>query len=923
MTGPVSTLLIALVAVFGFPVTSVHSAEPRIIEGPRNTTAIQGHKVLLHCVISLAGTSVDGFVSNTSSSPASTSTPSTNSTLNAEINETRVTWQHDGRSLHTSTEGSTWRVLANGSLLLDSVEHVDGGPYRCIARNKDGVAFSQTAHIFVHYPAKISGGRRWFNVTYGQKLLLECQARGEPAPQIIWLFNGELLKNVKPSLSHSYLSINATQDAQYACEASNRVGPNQTLVTQRKVYHVFVPIRPSTTVEGPDMVRHNKGVLVHDGDHRRKHVTSDRPEGFCSAYAGTVCSKYLGKAPHLVYYDIPADLSSVMINEQITAALWDELVRPLQQPCRNAAEVLLCHYAFPKCEWKAGTAWAKPLCREDCVAVRESFCYNEWAMIEDNKQRGIHLTNRGHFRLPYCEKLPSVHENPNGCSHAHITDFRHDEVTTTCVRGRGRFYQGKVNVTKSGITCQAWDAQEPHSHNRPPMVFPEIRNAENFCRNAGGEEPTPWCYTSDPRRRWEHCDIPLCENISSIVSIPEQTRNDVFLLPGGHPLVLTPPVIALAAAVGVGALLFIFLLCLLCKKIAFSKPRSVSSSIHNTAVYAAPNGNSVGLCSMVDIDLTKLPSNLTYHQTEAKLNPKLEKLEYPRNDIVYIRDLGQGAFGRVFQAKAPNIRKGEDFTVVAVKMLKDNASDELLQDFEREACLMAEFQHPNIVKLLGVCCIGSPMCLIFEYMERGDLKEFLRSCSPSNYIVRSGSTNVFTDSRLSFLDQLDLAAQIAAGMVYLSDMKFVHRDLATRNCLISEDMTVKISDFGLSQKIYTANYYKGSEHDAVPIRWMPLEAILYNRFTVESDIWAFGVVLWEIFSFGMQPYFGKTHEEVVRYVKEGNILSCPDGTPSSVYALMKACWNPKPNSRPNFKTIFNSVNTIRDDFLKKQGQVMM
>ncbi|OQR74852.1 tyrosine-protein kinase transmembrane receptor Ror2-like [Tropilaelaps mercedesae] len=413
--------------------------------------------------------------------------------------------------------------------------------------------------------------------------------------------------------------------------------------------------------------------------------------------------------------------------------------------------------------------------------------------------------------------------------------------------------------------------------------------------------------------------------MTSIVSTPTPSRSDtaVLLLPGGQPLELTPAVLAMAATIGCGALLLLFLLCLLCKKIAFSKPRPIGSSIHSTTVYAAPNGNHGGVCTMVDIDLTKLPSNLTYHQTEAKLNPKLEKLEYPRNDIIYIRDLGQGAFGRVFQAKAPNVVKGEEVTIVAVKMLKDNASDDLLQDFEREACLMAEFDHPNIVKLLGVCCIGSPMCLIFEYMDRGDLKEFLRACSPSNYIVRSGSTNVFTDSRLNTLDQLDLAAQIASGMVYLSEMKFVHRDLATRNCLISEDMTVKISDFGLSQKIYTANYYKGSEHDAVPIRWMPLEAILYNRFTVESDIWAFGVVLWEIFSFGLQPYFGKTHEEVVRHIKEGNILSNPDNTPPSIYALMKACWNPKPNNRPSFKTLLNSLNTIREDFIKKQGQTVM
>lgn len=113
-------------------------------------------------------------------------------------------------------------------------------------------------------------------------------------------------------------------------------------------------------------------------------------------------------------------------------------------------------------------------------------------------------------------------------------------------------------------------------------------------------------------------------------------------------------------------------------------------------------------------------------RTGATLNPKLEKLEYPRNDIIYMRDLGQGAFGRVFQAKAPGLIHGEEFTLVAVKMLKDDASEDLQDDFEKEACLLAEFDHPNIVKLLGVCAIGRPMCLLFEYMGKGDLNEFLR-----------------------------------------------------------------------------------------------------------------------------------------------------------------------------------------------------
>lgn len=149
------------------------------------------------------------------------------------------------------------------------------------------------------------------------------------------------------------------------------------------------------------------------------------------------------------------------------------------------------------------------------------------------------------------------------------------------------------------------------------------------------------------------------------------------------------------------------------------------------------------------------------------------------------------------------------------------------------------------------------------------------------------------------------------GMVYLSDRKFVHRDLATRNCLISDTMVVKIADFGLSQKIYLQDYYKGSDRDAIPVRWMPLESILYNKYTVESDVWAFGVCLWEIFSFALQPYFGMTHEEVVRFLKEGNVLASPEGCLNSVYEVMKLCWGQKPADRPNFHFIHKALSDIK------------
>uniref|UniRef100_A0A3P8X0Q1 Protein kinase domain-containing protein n=1 Tax=Cynoglossus semilaevis TaxID=244447 RepID=A0A3P8X0Q1_CYNSE len=144
---------------------------------------------------------------------------------------------------------------------------------------------------------------------------------------------------------------------------------------------------------------------------------------------------------------------------------------------------------------------------------------------------------------------------------------------------------------------------------------------------------------------------------------------------------------------------------------------------------------------------------------------------------------------------------------------------------------------------------------------------------------------------LSCTQMLSVSKQIAAGMAYLSERKFVHRDLATRNCLVGEEMVVKIADFGLSRNIYSADYYKANENDAIPIRWMPPESIFYNRYTSESDVWAYGVVLWEIFSHGMQPYYGMGHEEVIYYVRDGHILSCPDNCPLELYNLMRLCWS--------------------------------
>ena len=261
--------------------------------------------------------------------------------------------------------------------------------------------------------------------------------------------------------------------------------------------------------------------------------------------------------------------------------------------------------------------------------------------------------------------------------------------------------------------------------------------------------------------------------------------------------------------------------------------------------------------------------------------------EYPRDNIVYSCDLGQGHFGVVVQAEARGIASDGSQTTVAVKVLKVGASTQIKKEFFREAALMQAFDHPNILKLIGVCIEQEPLCMIFEFMERGDLNNFLRK-----------NTTQPAHPGLSAEQLVELCIDIAAGLEYLAQNHFVHRDLATRNCLVSSTYRVKISDFGLSQDIYSSDYFTLADTELLPIRWMPPEAILYSKFTIQSDVWSFGVVLWEIFSFGIQPYYTMTNEEVVQHVRDANVMSCPENCPRELYDLMIDCWAMNPSDRP-------------------------
>lgn len=158
-----------------------------------------------------------------------------------------------------------------------------------------------------------------------------------------------------------------------------------------------------------------------------------------------------------------------------------------------------------------------------------------------------------------------------------------------CTIGRGRFYQGKVNITKEGVDCQRWDSQEPHSHIRPPDFFPELKGAENYCRNAGGEEHAPWCFTTNSSKRWQHCNIPRCPN-STIEN--DEIRDSIVM-----DMYLTPSFLLIASGIGLVGILVLMLLILLCHRL-----------------HKHRQGYDQARSNEVNIDLDKLPSNMAYHR---------------------------------------------------------------------------------------------------------------------------------------------------------------------------------------------------------------------------------------------------------------------------------------------------------------------
>nr|KAF7413035.1 hypothetical protein H0235_012886 [Vespula pensylvanica] len=305
-----------------------------------------------------------------------------------------------------------------------------------------------------------------------------------------------------------------------------------------------------------------------------------------------------------------------------------------------------------------------------------------------------------------------------------------------------------------------------------------------------------------------------------------------------------------------------------------------------------------------------------------KTCPPDPKWEFPRSRLTIEQVLGEGEFGRVLRAKAIDIGGWLGPTTVAVKTLKEDACASELADLLSEYQLLKEAQHPNVIRLLGACTSpGGPVYLIIEFAEFGSLRNYLRrsrhlesegkvlcltsllSTSPNNMREELQQVDTLSNYTITPRDILSFAWQISKGMAYLADIKLVHRDLAARNVLLAIGKVCKISDFGLTRDVYEDDAYLKRSKGRVPVKWMAPESLADHVYTSKSDVWSFGVLLWELVTLGASPYPGVDVHNLYNLLKAGYRMEKPANCSQQLYKLMVSCWHEEPGMRPSFKEL--------------------
>ncbi|XP_046633062.1 fibroblast growth factor receptor 4-like isoform X1 [Daphnia pulicaria] len=436
----------------------------------------------------------------------------------------------------------------------------------------------------------------------------------------------------------------------------------------------------------------------------------------------------------------------------------------------------------------------------------------------------------------------------------------------------------------------------------------------------------------------------------TVVDPEEESPSIDHLLEGGlHHLQDQKVVIILASVLGSIVLAFVVLFAIAFRK-RYSRQKRNKFMALETAHCIAPctkkviieqrsavNGVGGGIHEPLLFPVIKIEKHRSRLGTDIGSVSEYElpldtRWEFPRQDLQLGKSLGEGAFGHVVQAQANGIIEKNSVSTVAVKMLKEGHTDTELMDLVSEMEMMKMIgTHVNILNLLGCCTQDGPLYVIVEFAPYGNLRDFLRQHRPSSGYERAigqlglgklgntsyehpiefNSTGRMGQDTLTHKDLISFAYQVARGMDYLESKKCIHRDLAARNVLVSEDCVLKIADFGLARDVHMHEYYRKTTDGRLPVKWMAPEALFQRVYTSQSDVWSFGILLWEIMTLGGTPYPSVPNiERLFQLLRDGHRMEKPVSCSLEVYLLMRECWQYNPMERPTFSELVEDLERI-------------
>ncbi|XP_065062879.1 inactive tyrosine-protein kinase transmembrane receptor ROR1-like [Rhopilema esculentum] len=637
--------------------------------------------------------------------------------------------------------------------------------------------------------------------------------------------------------------------------------------------------------------------------------------GTCHKYNGTVCLKYLGNRTlgREVFFDIRYGVASTEAILRQFIRISDLSVKG-SQLCRHLIPTGVCQMMLPLCNAESRPELS---CREDCDQIHQ-FCPKDIDRFYGALELFVKTQdiNFSHLNIPTCTDFRYSYEydykKNESCTFVGGSLPCSNTLSSTSGVIRHSMSQGKylpnhnctwkINVQTSfhvKLTFTKFDIEASKDCMKDYVIIrngPYLKSSQ-VSRLCGKDLPPVITISNNEVLIQFVTDANKQASgfILNYAQFTPDTKSDSVSISKQNIIIIA----ACAAAAFLALLLFIFLRWRWNKRQDYKRQELEKDMELFT-----------GFTTVRDrIRQDSMPNPLM--EALSRINPEHKPPQCRLDRVEYVKDLGQGQFGKVFQGRFKLGQDAEEISV-AVKMLKEGSSAETKDSFIQEVTLMTVLYHQNILKLLAVSTEEEPFCMVFEYMVNGDLNTYLRKNDPEN-------TEETEKVSLSTDNLVNMAAQIASGMQYLSEKRFVHRDLATRNCLVGEESVVKIADFGMSRDVYESDYYRVGGAAMLPIRWMPPEALLYGKFTVESDVYSYGILLWEIFTYALQPFYGYSNDEVVKFIKKGVVLPKPDICPNEIYdKVMTKCWFKDPEKRLNFEEI---LKRLKGDYEYAQEHV--